>query len=244
MNDTPQNFRAHFNDKDYESLINSVIDLENKNYSDNEIRTLIKDENKDIQCWAFLKIKHIHNNDDADYVVQTLLSKDSRMRELASIIIYNHICTYTSEYKALFNKEDYYKSFIHTITDINPRVTRNITACYKHIKNKELLFEEIIYALNTYNGPFVTYWSLEGINEIIMHIKTNQILKHSEKLIKLFNRIIVRQDELLKEKVAYILINFLAHIDLTNYPTLTNNINRLKNDRNFYVKEVAKDILI
>ena len=106
MNDTAQNLRNFFKDENYESLINSVIDLESKQYTDNEIRTLIKDTNKEIKCWAFLKIKHINNHDDADYITNTLLSEDSRMRELASIIIYNHFCNYTSHDKEMFNKQN------------------------------------------------------------------------------------------------------------------------------------------
>lgn len=226
-------------------LMDNIIDLENKSFSDDELIPLIRQQgNKDIRCWALLKINCVLKKADADLIVHNLIDKDSRIRELSSELILNHICYHAPEYSVIFNDTNYYEYYVKTVTDINPRVTRNITACFKNLAHKELLFDKLVEAIDKEKGPFVNYWALEGISQIIESIDSNKILQHFDRLIKIFYQITIGQDHLLREKVALILIHFIKYIDINKQPNLMNSILKLKSDKNFYVREIAQQILI
>lgn len=241
----PENLTEKLFIDDFDSLVDNIIGLEGRAFSYDELIPLIRQsENKDIRCWALLKIEQIDLAEDAGYIVETLIENDSRMRELASEVIYKHLMVYDPSYRLLFDRDDYYDAYVKTVTDINPRVTRNITACFMELAGKDLIFEKLVEALKNFKGPFVEYWGLEGISKIVEHLEPGLIQAHSEYLFKVFNKIIISQDDLLKEKVAVNLVYLVKVLDLSGQQTLIKNIDRLKNDRNFFVRQEAEKIIL
>ena len=228
---------------DTTTLIDHIIELEKEDFSNDDLMPIITQNiNNDIKCWALLKLKQIRDANDVRIIIQLLKSDDSRIRELASEIIFKHTDTNNKESNNLFDLEDYYDNYIETLKDINPRVTRNITACFACLTNKNLIFEKITFALNNYEGPYLQYWSFEGICQIIEKLSKDIVIAKLEYLLPVINKVIVSKDELLKEKVAIILGYILPYINLDDYNTLKNNINKLKNDKNFYVQKVAQNL--
>jgi hypothetical protein len=228
---------------DFDTKVNRIIQLESAVIPDDILIQLIKQNaNKDICCWALLKINYINNKEDAKFIVNYLSENDSRIRELSSEVVLRHISSGEAHFKSFFDNTEHYNTYVETISDINPRVTRNITACYTILKNKNLLFDLLVNALTTQKGPFVEYWALEGIIKIIHQCDFNLIEEHKKTLFKTINKIIHSNDHLLKEKVAIILKNLLAITDFKEYERFQKDLNKLKNDPNFFVKQASKDL--
>lgn len=249
MNCIPANIPDEISEKlfisDAYELMTNIIDLEKEGLPDSILMNLIKQEGKnDIRCWALLKIKYITNIDDAKFIVSKLLEDDSRIRELSSEIIYNHFNLYGKECYELFNNEDFYNTFIETLTDINPRVTRNITYCYDYLNNKEFLIDLLLDAIESKEGQFVRHWALEGIGKIINLVDKNKLNQLSDKFARTFDDIIYLNDQLLNEKVAFILVHLAEIIDYRKYPKLKKKVLKLKNTNHFFIKQVAANILI
>lgn len=232
-------------DSSYEEFVDGIISFEDKEISNTDLFKLLnQNDNKDIRCWALLKIKNIKNSNEAENIINILFAEDSRSRELASEVIYTHIISDKHCYNVLFDNEKYYNLYVKTFGDINPRVTRNITAGFSKLCNKEYLFDLLIGEFDSDDAPFVKYWTLDGISKIIMFLNKNKIEEHLDKIIEVFNQIIFLHDHLLREKVACILIYIIKYIDFSKYIYFERDLNKLKDDKNFYVREMAKLISV
>lgn len=237
--------KTMFSKEDPDDLVDIVIELEKQQFNDEDIISLLMEtENKDICCWALLKLKYVNSQKAALHIVKMINGPDSRLRELSSGVANKHICIYQGFYKTIFNNPDYYDYYIWTLTDVNPRVTRNINACYCYLDQPDILFEKLIDALKNLKGNFLEYWALEGLACLISRVKDETVLRHSDYLIELFNKLIYRQDELLKEKVAIILPDFIKYANFESNPVFKRNILKLKKDQNYFIKEVSKKINI
>jgi hypothetical protein len=226
-----------------EKLIDHFIAFESLEISDETLLQLIREQqNYDVICWALLKLKKISDDPDAHLIVDLLNIDDSRIRELASETIFKHVCCFSAKEIDLFNKTIFFDAYVKTVKDINPRVTRNITATFKYFDHKDLLLNKLMNALKTEEGPFVTYWVLDGIVKVVDAIQVQVLLGYSELLVELFNKIAYGDDHLLKEKVASILTYFVKITDVRLNPVLEKTINKIKADDNFYVSQVAQNI--
>lgn len=242
MTDTPIN-EIDLKDKLFsyqrEALADLLISLEDQTISHTLLIELAQqEENENIKAWALLKLKDVYNQQEADVIIKLLHHKDSRIRELSSDIIYYH-----SEKNAppenLFNNNAYFETYIHTMSDVNPRVTRNISLILSSLDNKDALFGRIQSRRKSLEGPYEDAWFLEFTHQLWPHLSTEKQNIYLDPLMSHFAKILIGQDAMLKERVAVILKDLLPQISLETFPQIKGKVQKLLEDDSFYIKKIT-----
>ncbi len=232
-------------------IVNKAITL-----SSNEGYSVLKQEDESIKCFALLALESANNQEEINLLTHHLINHQSPTREACSFALLNLI---NEKNVNLLLDENNLNILLHGILDINPNVCRNVIEL---IKNDDLLsktffpilINNILELLEDFKNfekefgvfkenkmrdkknhaknkkLFNLYWSLEALSEIL---KEEYIQEKIETIVDICSNFL---DYTIREKAAKILIKMKnPKIEL---------LQKLRNDENFYVKNLLCDKIL
>ena len=224
----------------YENTLNAnferALTLCLNNYSKEQLLNFLKKGNMPEKQFAALEINSINTQEEADVLMSNLTGCDGKIREAVAFKLGEII----SNNSQLFVK--YPKIFADATIDINANICREIIEILKILKNnKEFAKSYVSYIKKFINNALETldsfnfrdkkytinkqlfkiYWCLEGLSYI-----------DEDELFFILNKCATIQEYTIREKVALILKNDLHSNKLLDLKS------KLKNDENYYVKNV------
>ncbi len=228
-------------------LIERALEIAGKSYSKEEIIKLLKDGDEFEKPVVLMSLENIDNQAEADYLIDNLTGCDGRIREASALKISEFLQkTETSKY---FLDKNSLKIILDGIMDINPNVSRALIEGIKGCKALQSfickpLIERILNIIgklkeiadtpyyenrlkNSKNHAknkivFNLYWALEAL----YYTEFNN--SDDKKLLEILNFTSSYIDYTIREKAAKI----LSKMDKVPSDLLQ----KLKNDKNFYVK--------
>ncbi len=229
-----------------EELINKAGEAVSKHYNDEEITAILKDDDDFEKPVAIMSLGGL-NKDTALLLIRHLTGCDGRIREASAYKISEFLND--PEYCQWFLNEDCAIIIINGIMDINPNVSRNLIEGIRHCKEMQtLIFPKLIQRIenilkklkeisaspffeNKLNDRknhaknkivFNLYWALEAL----YCTEFNDL--DDERLINILDFTSGYIDYTIREKSARIISK------MKNPPN--DLLHKLKNDKNFYVK--------
>lgn len=223
----------------------NALKLCEKDFTHEELILFLKEGSVIERQFAALNLTQVKNKTEAKILLSNLVGVDGKIREAAALKI-SELTQKTPEY--FYNKENF-KIFSDATIDIDGNVCRLAIVSAENLKNNEefsnfyanemikiiqtaldeiskFTFRDKKYKIN--KQIFKIYWCLEAL--IIFH-------EHSEKTS--FNKILKECTQLseytVREKCAKILKTIKKNEELNTL------IITLKNDENYYVRNVLKD---
>ncbi len=220
-----------------ESLINIAIEraleIIQKPYEKNEILSLLENGDEFEKPVAIMALENLCNKNEADLLINNLTGCDGRIREASALKISEFLKN--SEIAPYFFDERSLETILNGIMDINPNVGRLILPKLidriLNIIEKLKALSDTPYAdnklKNTKNHAknkivFNLYWALEAL----YYTDFNNFTQ--EKLLDILNFTSGYIDYTIREKTAKILSK------MNEQPS--DLLQKLKNDKNFYVK--------
>ena len=220
-------------------MLNVAYDYCNCNFSYGDIIEILKSNDDIKKQLALIELKSINSQTDANILVFNLTQHSGPIRETTSFKILDLILK--QEYRKYFQTEDILKTFVKSITDINPSVSRNAVEIIKYVDDVNYLYNEILKEINitlsnidetTTNKSYVQnkknfnlYWNLEAITSIGDNINP------CEKLLDILIRTANSNDYTIREKTAKVASLFVEK----NY-RFSEVLALLKNYKNVYVQ--------
>jgi hypothetical protein len=205
----------------------------NQDLNYNKLIDMLNSDESDLQWFALLNIEKVQKPEDVELLLSCLKNDDSRIRELSSGLISNHIAD--PDYKHLFDNKNSLDILVNSITDVNPKVCRNIIFALQYINSEIILIEKIIKIIKTDND-YTIYWGLCALEKVLANIpeKTNDVI---DKIIELICQTSKSKSFQIRERTAFIVkILNRSKISEKHFNTLNELINKLSNDPNFYVR--------
>ncbi len=184
---------------------------------------------------CLIELDCIKNQKEADILVFNLTGHSGPVRETASFKILELIKK--TEFCSFFQTKEIINTFVKSVTDINPSVSRNAVQIIKYVSNTEYIYELLIaeinktlsqindndkqhsYVMNKKN--FNLYWNLEALISLSLKINSDS------KLIKILEQTAKSKDYTIREKTAKAAKIF----------NLTQISEMLKDDENIYVRK-------
>ncbi len=241
MNKIQNNNENNYFNSQEENFSQALI-LAGKDFSENELFSMLKNGNITQKQIAALRIKTIKSEPEAQIFLDNLTGQDGKIREAVSLRI--------NEFMSESTCRDFFKNtvacdkFLDAITDINGNICRNIINAVSNIKTDKQLSKyytekltakiwqlyDIIKDFDLQDGKykvnkevFKLYWCLESLYDFACIIDL-------EELKKILSATSSVNDYTIREKTARILtLNF-------HDPQLAEIKNMLKNDNNYYVR--------
>ena len=228
--------------KDLDTNFQTACELSEKEFSHSEIIELLRNGNIPEKQIAALKLEKVDNQEEAKILVSNLTGCDGKIREAVALKISNLLNT-NSSLKKLFI---YPEIFADATIDINGNICRLVLDSVKILKSenftpkylakivqfikeayKELdsfIFRDKKYVIN--KQLFKLYWCLESLKLFVDEMDKKALLSILERAIR-------EKEYTIREKVAQILI-------MTSDEVFEPLIKMLKDDENYYVREVFK----
>ena len=224
---------------------NEALNLFEKNFSHNELISLIEEGNIPQKQFAVLQLDTIKTKEEAYILLHNLVGQDGKIREVVSMKIKD--LTGNGNCSKLFNslnEKELSEYFLAAIIDINGNICRNILDILNNFKdNKQfielfikklirLIFEllEKVKDFDFQDGKykvnkeiFKLYWCLEAVNTYFKFMPVD-IVKNIVNITKSINEYTIR------EKTAKILSNNIEDEELLKIRQ------ELKSDKNYYVR--------
>lgn len=205
----------------------------------------LKSDSINLKCYALLKFDKVRNFEEAQFLLSCLEHNDSRVRELSSVLIKDHI--YDPEYNHYFNNTDAINIFINSLKDTNPKVCRNISYCLQNVNDKLMIVKKIVkiienqdYNISNSQNIFIIYWNLFALEKLLCSDfeEINQIIEEILNVITKTSRI---KEYQIREKSAFLVRTLNNKFEKSNYPDficleLDNLTKLLSSDENFYVR--------
>ena len=209
-------------------------------FSQEELFGLLKNGNMPEKQFAALEISSLNNQSEADILMGNLTGCDGKIREAVAFKISELI----RADKSFFYK--YPDIFADATIDINANICRTVIECLNWLKDdsgfSKIYMDKILKfiddALNALDGfifrdkkytinkqLFKLYWCLEGINVFFENLDENTIVEPLKRCAEV-------EEYTIREKVALILKHPIKTKQLINLKK------HLKNDSNYYVKNV------
>lgn len=200
-------------------------DIINELYNDNDLKKQL----------CLIELSCVKNQKEADILVFNLTEHMGPVRETASFKILELITQ--NNYNKFFQTTNILNSFVKSVTDINPSVSRNAVEIIKYVENAQYLYDKIIenikctlseidndnksrsYTANKKN--FNLYWNLEALTSI-----SNKI-QPTDELITILKKTALSNDYTIREKTA----------KTSNVFNFTEILKLLDNDENIYVRK-------
>ncbi len=209
-------------------------------FSHEELFAFLKNGNMPEKQFAALEISSVNNQSEADILMDNLTGCDGKIREAVAFKI--------SELIQLNKNFFYYYPdiFADATIDINANICRTIIECLNYLKDdldfaktytdKILMFiDDALETLDSFNFRdkkytinkqlFKLYWCLEGINVFFEKLNENNLIESLTRCAEI-------EEYTIREKVALVLKHEVKTEQLINLKK------RLKNDTNYYVKNI------
>lgn len=237
---------------DLDKQSEAASQLNNYIFAHEDLAGFLVTDCPNLKTFALLKIKKIESQKDADLLMSCLTNNESSVREACSFKIKELILN--NDYREFFQKDDYIDTFVAAITDINPKVCKNISTSLLFIKNKQTISQKIIeiikQALEDVQGykriqghkynkiTFRLYWCLEALNEIICSLDT----KNNSDVFEILEKGSKNREYTIREKIAFLIKN-IEKLELpdSKKEAITLLKEKLSEDDNFYVRLVINN---
>lgn len=219
-------------------MLSEAIKCCEDSYSHDDIIQVLKSDDDIKKQFCLIELKEINSQEEANILVFNLTNHSGPIRETSAFKIGELICQ--NEYKKYFQIKEIIDTFVKSITDINPSVSRYSVEFIKYVDDVEYLYKRIIeeiektlaqtdetvknrsYVQNKKN--FNLYWNLEAI------ISLSEKITPDEKIIEILRKTAKFNDYTIREKTAKVAANL----------ELKQILNLLKYDDNVYVKKYLK----
>ena len=229
--------------KDLDTNFELACKMSEQEFNHETLLNLLKTGNIPEKQIAALKLTTINNKEEALILMSNLTGCDGKIREAVALKI-NQLITKNPELTPLFTEHNF-TPFADATIDINGNICRLVIDSVAILK-KDYIFakkylEQIFFFINeTYTELdkfifrdkkyvinkqlFKLYWCLEALKLFTAEVSV-------EKLLPLLERGINEKEYTIREKVAQILV-------LLNDSRYNHLIETLKNDENYYVRQV------
>lgn len=215
-----------------------------ENFLHDEIIEILSGDDDIKKQLCLIELDCVNSQKEADILVWNLTGKSGPVRETASFKILDLI--FQEEFKSFFQTKEILNTFIKSITDINPSVSRNAVEFIKYVDDYEYLYNEILkeikitlsnidetsknrsYVQNKKN--FNLYWNLEALAGI-----SDKVVPTSE-LQGLLEKTALSNDYTIREKTAKV-----AYLLSSKNSKFKKIIELLKDDNNIYVKKFVNE---
>lgn len=227
--------------KDLDTNFEQAYEMSQKDFSHEELIELLKTGNIPQKQFAAMSLDGV-NEEEAEILISNLTGCDGKIREAVALKI-NQLLNEDEKYIKYFSK--YYIPLADATIDINGNICRlvidsvSILKIDKNFSDKylekiyafisesfkgldEIIFRDKKYTIN--KQLFKLYWCLESLN-----LFKNSI--PAEKLLPILERAAMEKEYTIREKVAHI----VSGLDNEIYLPLKA---ALKNDENYYVREI------
>ena len=217
--------------------------LAEKEFSHEQLLSMLQNGNIPEKQIAALKLKNVETQEEAKILISNLTGCDGKIREAVALKI-NLLLKQGLNISFFTN---YPNIFANATIDINSNICRLVIDSVDILKNDKnfstkylamitnfiteafaeldkFIFRDKKYVIN--KQLFKLYWCLEAIKGFVDNIS-------AEELYKILSRASLEKEYTIREKVAQILV-------LTQNPIFNTLKLRLKDDENYYVKEVFK----
>ncbi len=214
-----------------------------ENFSHDEIINELKGDDDLKKQLCLIELSQINTQQEADILVFNLTGHSGPVRETTSYKILELISS--PKYNKFFQSDNISNTFVKSITDINPSVSRNAVEIIKYVKNSQYLYENILKEINKTlsnididckNRSYVQnkknfnlYWNLEALICIAENINSD------EQLFEIIQKISLSNDYTIREKAAK-----AASIFSKTNPKYNEILSVLQNDENIYVRKYTK----
>lgn len=232
--------------KDLDTNFAQACELSEKELSHEDLTRLLEFGNIPEKQIAALKFDYINNQQDANLLINNLTGCDGKIREAVALRIY-HFLSEKPETKKYFISHNSAKIFADATIDINANICRFVVESVALLKSdnefsknyiqhilgfidnalKELdsfIFKDKKYVIN--KQLFKLYWSLETLRNFIEFVDKDTLLK-------ILTRVCKEKEYTVREKAAQIVV-------LLEDSSFDEIKNLLKNDENYYVKNIFK----
>ncbi len=221
---------------------NEVLKLCEKDFSHDEIIKFLKEGNLLERQYAALNLNCVKSKSEANILMSNFVGIDGKIREAAAL----KIAELTKNTPELFYDKANYKIFVNATIDIDGNVCRmainsainlkqNDDFCKYYAEHTLKLIEEALNEISKFTFKdkkykinkqiFKIYWCLEALTEFYIYANQNLFMEILRKCSNL-------SEYTVREKCAKILYKMPKNSDLT--PLIT----KLKNDENYYVRNI------
>ena len=229
--------------KDLDTNFEQACELSEQNLSHEKLINLLKIGNIPEKQIAALKLDDVYSLEETKILINNLTGCDGKIREAVALKI-AQILLRNPEKRSYFI---FPEIFADATIDINANICRLVLEAVEALKEQEgfskiyiekilkfideafealdnFIFRDKKYVIN--KQLFKLYWCLEALKLFIEEIEP-------EKLLHILERAAIEQEYTIREKVAQILVK----TRLKEFELLKNH---LKEDENYYVREVFK----
>lgn len=176
------------------------------------------------------------NKEDVLFIKKCLTYKSNRIYDISSFLIED--CLKKALFIDIFSDEEYVNAYVYMLNGVSPNVCRNTINILKYINNPLFVLEKIIIKIKEGNLK-TTYWYFSAIAELIKRNDTVITEKIFEDLIVLFKSYLNNKEYQIREKIAESIKGLVKNDNQFNKKNELNGlINVLKNDSNFYVRNI------
>ncbi len=228
----------------------AAVELTKLNFKNEQLYEILSSADYPLKHFGILKLKKIKNQKQADILLSCLTNNESNVRESCSFKIKSFISN--EQYNLFFQGDNYILDFTKAITDVNPRVCKNIIECIPFLKCKKLMCNNLIkltqdsleqigsYRSNQghkYNRlVFKLYWGLEALNYIFMD--TNQTINvNIDKIIDIVKFCSKNREYTIREKAAALTLKLNQLQLLEDTKNSAKQLSEIfSKDDNFYVR--------
>lgn len=224
---------------------NSAVALCEKDFSHEELVSLLKNGTVIERQYGALNLDCVKNEDEAKVLLSNLVGVDGKIREVVALKIFE----LTKKSPDLFFPKENFETFSNATIDIDGNVCRLAIASACNLKNNEdfsiyyaesmikiietaldeiskFTFRDKKYKIN--KQIFKIYWCLEALIDFYPFVKENELQDILEKCSDL-------QEYTVREKCAKILCHCRLNSDMQIL------FDKLKNDENYYVRSVFEE---
>lgn len=201
-------------------------DIINELYNDNDLKKQL----------CLIELSVINNQSEADILVSNLTEHSGPIRETTAFKILELIKQ--EKFKIFFQTKKIMNSFVKSITDINPSVSRCAIEIIKYADNSQYLFNKIVdelsntlseiedinmssHSYKSNKKNFSLYWNLEALTSLEGKINFDN------KLEKILEKTALSYDYTIREKTAKAAKTF----------NLSSILKLLSTDDNIYVQK-------
>lgn len=218
-----------------------ALELCSNKFSHEELLCFLKSGNIPERQFAALELDDITTQEEAKILISNLTGVDGKIREVTAFKLQEFVPLNPKLYLS------FPKIFADATIDINANICRMIIDILNHLKfdkqfaqeytNYIITFiQDALKELDSFNFKdkkytinkqlFKIYWCLEGINVFFSQVD-------EEKIAPLLIQCSKISEYTIREKVALVISNDIQSIELKQLK------NTLKNDKNYYVKQLV-----
>lgn len=208
--------------------------LVNEKLSREDVFKLLQSGNNELASYAVTQLDNVTTQEEALILTSCLKYEDSRITDPVSTMIKNLVIS--PKFRGLFIQDEVFEILIGYISASNPRVCRNIgeilfsAGCSRKTIKRivRICFQELEKKNN-----FALYWSLFSLEQAVSSLDNI----NDTDILELLSEISSSREYQIRERAAFLVK--IINTKLSN-PVLSELHEKLKQDDNFYVRNIAK----